>query len=77
MRTLYRITPVNPKTDKVFPSELVIADDESQALLKANLPDGVRANPEKFDILVETVGSVRSKKEVQRVKMVKEGEDDD
>jgi len=75
MRSLFRITVVNPKTEKIFPETKVIARDRESALLRADLPGEVRANPDKYDILVEHVGDVRAKKDVQKVKVVKEEEE--
>lgn len=75
MRRLYRITVVNPKTEKITGPVLVVAKDEPGALLKADLPQEVRANSDKYDICIEIVGDVRAKKETQKVKVV-EGDEE-
>lgn len=75
MRALYRIYAVNPKTEAIHGPYLVIAKDESGALLKAGLPSDSRTNPEDYDFIVDRLGDVRAKKDVQKVKMVKEGEE--
>lgn len=69
-RTLYRITVVNPKTESVVATVVVVAIDTAQALLKADLPVDVRQAPGKFDFLWETVGSVRPERETQKVEVV-------
>lgn len=74
MRALYRITVVDPKSEAIAGEYQVVAQNEEQALLKANLVERVRKNPEKYDFCVEVVGSVRAKRETQRVKMVKDEE---
>jgi len=73
-RCLFRITVVNPKTATVGDSLLVIAKDESEALLKADIPANVRANADDYDFCIEEVGSVRAKRETQKVKVVKDDE---
>lgn len=75
MRALYRIIVVNPKTEAISGPYFVVAKDESGALLKADLPQNVRANSEDYDILIECVGGVRAKKDVQKVKVVKEDDE--
>lgn len=72
MRCLFRITVVNPKMEIVYESLLVIAKDRETALLRVDLPSGVRTNPDDYDILVEHVGDVRAKEEVKKVKVVTE-----
>lgn len=72
MRYLYRVTVVDPKKEQVILEVKVVAEDEKQVLLKAELPSDVRSKPDKYDILIEEVGEVRAKKEVQKVKISKE-----
>jgi hypothetical protein len=72
MRHLYRITVVDPKTEDIEFEGRVIAETEGQALMKAKLSDAVRSKPENYDILVECVGSIRAKKDIQKVKIVKD-----
>lgn len=72
MRGLYEIHAVNPKTEEIIGPILVVAKDEQGAILKADLPQEVRSNSEQYDILIECVGDVRVKKDVQKVEVVKE-----
>ena len=72
MRGLYRITVVNPKTEGITEYLPVVARDRGNAILKTNLPETIRQNIDDFDILVEHVGDVRAKKDVQKVRVVKE-----
>jgi len=75
MRRLYRITVVNPRTEEIVGPVLVVAKDEKGALLKANLPQEICADSDKYDFCIEIVGHVRSKKETQKVKVVEKGEE--
>ena len=45
------------------------------ALLRADLCPEVRANPDDFDIIVDRLGDVRAKKDVQKVKVVKDDDE--
>lgn len=80
MRSLYRVYVVDPrKNGKVLKDgELVIADNENQAMLKAGVATvAAQANLEleQVDVYVEKIGTfIRPRKETQRVKMVKEEE---
>lgn len=74
MRSLYRITVVNPKTEEIYDPVLVVAKSREGALLGADLTDEIRGNSEAFDILVEVVGDVRAKKETQKVQVVEKEE---
>jgi hypothetical protein len=75
MRSLFRITVVEPKTEQAFDCGLVVAKDRENALLKAGLSGAILANPDDYDIIVEHVGDVRAKKDIQEVRVV-EGKDD-
>lgn len=75
MRSLFRITVVNPKTEVIEEALVVIAKDREGALLKAGFRAAIRTNSDQYDFLVEHVGDVRAKKEVGRVKIVKEDEE--
>lgn len=75
MRALYRIIVVNPKTEEVREPIMVIAKDEAAAKMKALLKQCFSGNIDDYDILAECVGDVRAKKDVQKVKVVKEDEE--
>lgn len=75
MRGLYRITVVNPKTEEIGEPLMVIAKDEAGAMVKAALQGAIKGKVEDYDIIVDRLGDVRAKKDVQRVRMVK-GEDE-
>ncbi len=74
MRHLYHVIVVHPKTERIVHEERLVADSESTARMKADLPAGIRKCVDDFDIIVATLGSVRPKQEVQKVKVVKEDE---
>ena len=71
MRNLFQVVIVNPKTEKVITSQLIVAKDRESALLKV-AKQGIEINPEEFDIIVQFLGNVRARKEVQEVKVVEE-----
>ena len=75
MRGLYRIIVVDPKSEEIVGPIFVIAKDESGALLKADLPQGIRSYSDHYDFIVDRLGDVRAKKDVQKVKVVKEDEE--
>ena len=61
MRGLYRIIVVNPKTEDIGQPILVIAQNETNATVKAALRGVIRGKVEDYDILVDRLGDVRAK----------------
>ena len=74
MRLLLEIIVVDPTTEAIVFETKVVAKDREQALLKANLPEVVRKNADAYDIITNSLGSVRAKKETQKVTVVKDEE---
>ena len=70
MRHLYHIYIVDPKTGTLVLDVKRVATDETQAILKANIPDKIRDNLEDYDLIIRLIGDVRTKTETQKVKVV-------
>ena len=81
MRSLYKVYVVDPrKLGKLLDETTVIAETEEQALLKAGVAQTAQKaglELEQVDTFVDELGQfIRPRKETQRVKMVKEEDDD-
>ncbi|MEA3431770.1 MAG: hypothetical protein U9R01_03695 [candidate division WOR-3 bacterium] len=80
-RTLFKVYVVDPKKNGkiLLDGKLVIAVNENQAMLKAgvaDIADKAGLDLEQVDVYVQTVGTfIRPRKETQRVKITKEGDD--
>lgn len=73
MRGLFDVYIVDPENDSViWEWEGVVAKDEQSAKLKAVSKATLGGDVDDYDIIVVKLGSVRPKKEVQEVKVVKD-----
>ncbi|MCK4788083.1 MAG: hypothetical protein KAV87_30295 [Desulfobacteraceae bacterium] len=80
-RTLYKVYVVDPrKGGRILTERPVIAENENQAMVKANVLDvAVEAGRdlEELDVYVQLIGTfIRPRKDTQRVKVVKTDEED-
>ena len=82
METLYEVIIVSkdrgvvPFMDK-FLRKLVVAKDEDEAKFEADVSGAIRnagLKPRDVTVICKSLGEVKVRKEVQRVKLVKEGE---
>ena len=73
MRGLFIVYIVDYKKGKVlFVSEPMVADSDQKVQMKALQAWGGNVDLDDLDIIVQRIGNVRAKKEVQEVKIVKE-----
>ena len=76
-RSLWEVFIVDPKTGAVA-FEFVVAKDENAAKIKGfNASEDVENDYEDYDVLARIVGPVRPKKEVQKVRVVKDEDDEE
>jgi len=80
-RTLYKVFVVDPrKSGKILSEVAVIAENENQAMLKANVLDVAEKagmELEQLDVYCQLIGTfIRPRKDTQRVKVVKTEEEE-
>ena len=75
MRGLYLVYIIDPVTDRVVLADEkpIIAKSEENAKLKAVSLAQLSEDVDEYDIIVHKLGNVSPKKEVQEVKVIKDG----